>query len=165
MSKDMPVKTGWTDGLGVGMMHEVNEEEGWTGMNSRGIGKDLRRSFSTAEHYGFHSLAKRILVVCQWDTHGCPQSRMKIIVFPWNGRFGSTAVYEKTIRPQPRCVSTLALTPAARHQKLDSTTWARILLLIDSKKGGSTTWIWGLLRQVAKLVGICSSNIPSGNLT
>jgi len=28
MSKDMPVKTGWTDGLGVGMMHEVNEEEG-----------------------------------------------------------------------------------------------------------------------------------------
>lgn len=56
----MPVKTGWTDGLGVGMMHEVNEEEGWTGMNSRGIGKDLRRSFSTAEHYGFHSLAKRI---------------------------------------------------------------------------------------------------------
>ena len=79
----MPVKTGWTDGLGVGMMHEVNEEEGWTGMNSREL---------TAKNCADHSAQRNIMgsihwpkeyVVCQWDTHGCPQNPlMKIIVFP-----------------------------------------------------------------------------------
>jgi hypothetical protein len=52
--------------------------------------KELRRSFSTAEHYGFHSLAKRICG-CQWDTHGCPQNPlMKIIAISHHGNFGST---------------------------------------------------------------------------